>query len=60
MMKRMTSGGGFAALRYTLRMARRVGFWRLWQAMRSKNGRKTLHGNHFWRMSLLRRVMRRR
>ena len=40
-MKRMTSGGGFAALRYTLRMARRVGFWRLWQAMRSKNACKT-------------------
>ena len=40
-MKRMTSGGGFAALRYTIRMARRVGFLRLWQALRSKNTCKT-------------------
>lgn len=37
----MTSGGGWAAIRYTLRMARRVGFRRLWAAMRSKNACKT-------------------
>src|SRR3954470_14646476 len=40
-MKRMTSGGGWAAIRYTLRMARRVGFRRLWSAMRAKNACKT-------------------
>jgi molybdopterin-dependent oxidoreductase alpha subunit len=40
-MKRMTSGGGWAAIRSTLRMARRVGFRRLWAAMRSKNACKT-------------------
>jgi molybdopterin-dependent oxidoreductase alpha subunit len=37
----MKSGGGWAAIRYTLRMANRVGWWRLWQAMRSKNACKT-------------------
>jgi molybdopterin-dependent oxidoreductase alpha subunit len=35
------SGGGWAAIRYTLRMANRVGWWRLWKAMRSKNACKT-------------------
>src|SRR6266480_4794872 len=40
-MKRMTSGGGWAAILYTLRMARKVGFWRLWKAMRAKNACKT-------------------
>jgi molybdopterin-dependent oxidoreductase alpha subunit len=40
-MKPMKSGGGWAAIRYTLRMAHRVGWWRLWQAMRSKNACKT-------------------
>src|SRR5712675_2113252 len=40
-MKRMTSGGGWAAIKYTLRMANRVGWRRLWQAMRSKNACKT-------------------
>src|SRR4051812_8999001 len=40
-MKRLRSGGGFAAILYTLRMANRVGWWRLWQAMRSKNACKT-------------------
>jgi molybdopterin-dependent oxidoreductase alpha subunit len=40
-MKRMTRGGGWAAVRYTLRMANRVGWWQLWKAMRSKNACKT-------------------
>src|SRR5437899_6155296 len=40
-MKRMTSGGGWAAIKYTLRMANRVGWRRLWKAMRSKNACKT-------------------
>jgi anaerobic selenocysteine-containing dehydrogenase len=37
MMKRMKRGGGWAAIRYTLGMANRVGWWQLWKAMRSKN-----------------------
>lgn len=36
-----TTGGGWAAIRYTLRMFRRVGWRRLWQAMRAKNTCKT-------------------
>src|SRR5262245_34289457 len=40
-MKRMASGGGWAAIRYTWRMARRVGLRRLWAAMRAKNACKT-------------------
>src|SRR5262245_19349327 len=40
-MKRLRSGGGLAAILYTLRMANRVGWRRLWQAMRSKNACKT-------------------
>src|SRR5260370_742342 len=39
--KRMTSGGGWAAIWSTLRMARKVGFRQLWQAMRTKNACKT-------------------
>lgn len=39
--KSMKRGGGWAAIRYTLRMARKVGFWRLWSAMRTKNACKT-------------------
>ncbi len=38
---RTKSGGGWAAIAYTWRMARRVGFRRLWAAMRSKNACKT-------------------
>lgn len=34
-------GGGWAAIRYTLRMANRVGWWQLWKAMRAKNACKT-------------------
>jgi molybdopterin-dependent oxidoreductase alpha subunit len=40
-MKRLKTGGGWAAIRYTLRMANRVGWRRLWQAMRSRNACKT-------------------
>jgi molybdopterin-dependent oxidoreductase alpha subunit len=40
-MKRTTSGGGWAAIRYTLRMANRVGWRQLWKAMRTKNACKT-------------------
>lgn len=40
-MRRKTSGGGWAAILYSLRMARRVGFRRLWSAMRSRNACKT-------------------
>src|SRR5215471_339591 len=40
-MNAMKSGGGWAAIRYTLRMANRVGWWRLWRAMRAKNTCKT-------------------
>ncbi len=37
----MRSGGGWKAILYTLRMANRVGWWKLWRAMRSKNTCKT-------------------
>ncbi len=40
-MRRMRSGGGLAAIWYSLRMAHRVGWGRLWTAMRSKNACKT-------------------
>ncbi len=40
-MKAPRSGGGWKALTYTLRMANRVGWWKLWTAMRSKNACKT-------------------
>jgi molybdopterin-dependent oxidoreductase alpha subunit len=40
-MKRMKSGGGWAAIGYTLRMANRVGWLQLWKAMRGKNACKT-------------------
>jgi molybdopterin-dependent oxidoreductase alpha subunit len=35
------TGGGWSAIWYTFRMARRVGWRRLWQAMRAKNTCKT-------------------
>lgn len=35
------SGGGWQAIRYTLRKGREVGFLRLWRAMRSRNACKT-------------------
>ncbi|MBS0208529.1 MAG: FdhF/YdeP family oxidoreductase [Planctomycetes bacterium] len=40
-MRRRRSGGGWAAILYTMRMARRVGFRRLWYALRSRNACKT-------------------
>src|SRR5262245_2509195 len=40
-MKRLKSGGGWQAIRYTLRMASKVGWWRLWRAMSSRNACKT-------------------
>ncbi len=40
-MRPKTSGGGWAAIWYTLRMARRVGLRRMWKAMTSKNACKT-------------------
>ncbi|MSR60196.1 MAG: FdhF/YdeP family oxidoreductase [Planctomycetaceae bacterium] len=40
-MKQLKSGGGWKAIGYTFRMAQRVGWWKLWRAMRSKNTCKT-------------------
>jgi molybdopterin-dependent oxidoreductase alpha subunit len=40
-MRRPRRGGGWAAIKYTLRMAWRVGFRQLWKAMRSRNACKT-------------------
>jgi molybdopterin-dependent oxidoreductase alpha subunit len=40
-MKPLKQGGGWAAIRYTLRMARKVGWWQLLKAMGSKNACKT-------------------
>ena len=41
-MKRLTSGGGWRAILYTLKKARETGgFFKLWKAMRSKNACKT-------------------
>ena len=40
-MRRKRSGGGWAAIFYSLRMANRVGWRRLWSAMRAKNACKT-------------------
>jgi molybdopterin-dependent oxidoreductase alpha subunit len=40
-MKSPRSGGGWKAIAYTFRMANRVGWWKLWTAMRSKNACKT-------------------
>jgi molybdopterin-dependent oxidoreductase alpha subunit len=40
-MRGTRSGGGWAAIRYTLRMANRVGWRRLWRAMTTRNACKT-------------------
>ena len=40
-LKPMKSGGGWKAIYYSLKMANRVGWLRLWSAMRSKNACKT-------------------
>ena len=42
LMKKLTSGGGWRAILYTLQKSRQVGgWWKLWKAMRSKNACKT-------------------
>jgi molybdopterin-dependent oxidoreductase alpha subunit len=40
-MRRMKSGGGWKAIWYSLRLANRVGWRRMWQAMSSRNACKT-------------------
>jgi molybdopterin-dependent oxidoreductase alpha subunit len=40
-MRKLKSGGGWAAIRYSLRMANKVGWLRFWRAMRSQNACKT-------------------
>jgi hypothetical protein len=41
-MKRIRSGGGWPAIKYTLQKSREAGgLWKLWKAMRSKNACKT-------------------
>jgi molybdopterin-dependent oxidoreductase alpha subunit len=40
-MRRPRSGGGWKAIGYSLKLAQRVGFWNMWNAMRSKNTCKT-------------------
>src|SRR5262245_49668638 len=40
-MHKPDSGGGWQAIAYTLRVANRVGWWKLWSAMRSRNTCKT-------------------
>lgn len=40
-MRRPRSGGGWKAIGYSMKLARRVGFWNMWKAMRSKNTCKT-------------------
>lgn len=38
---RVSAAGGFAALRYVLKKGQKVGLWKLWTRMRSKNACKT-------------------
>lgn len=40
-MKKPRSGGGWQAIRYSLKLASRVGWWNMWKAMRSHNACKT-------------------
>jgi molybdopterin-dependent oxidoreductase alpha subunit len=40
-MSRVRSGGGWPAVLYAVRTAHRVGWWRMWQALRAKNACKT-------------------
>src|SRR6476659_9940497 len=41
-MKRLTSGGGWRAIWYTLKKARSSGgFWAMWKGMRSRKGWRT-------------------
>jgi len=41
MKRKLSAGGGWQAIAYSLIKAREVGPWRLWQKMRSKNACKT-------------------
>ena len=45
-MKRMKSGGGWKAIAYTLRMANRVGWWRLWKAMSLEKRLQDVRAGH--------------
>ena len=40
-MKAPRSGGGWKAIKYSLTLANKVGWWKLWKAMRTKNACKT-------------------
>ncbi|MCR9201813.1 MAG: FdhF/YdeP family oxidoreductase [Planctomycetaceae bacterium] len=40
-MKRPRSGGGWKAIGYSLKLASRVGWWKMWKGVRSKNTCKT-------------------
>lgn len=40
-MKKPRSGGGWKAIGYSLKLASRVGWWKMWKAMRSSNACKT-------------------
>lgn len=40
-MKTPRSGGGWKAVAYSLKLARRVGWWKMWKALRSRNTCKT-------------------
>jgi molybdopterin-dependent oxidoreductase alpha subunit len=40
-MKAPRSGGGWKAIGYSLKLAQRVGWWKMWKAMRSRNTCKT-------------------
>jgi anaerobic selenocysteine-containing dehydrogenase len=40
-LRALKSGGGWKAIAYSMKLARRVGWWKLWKAMRSKNTCKT-------------------
>lgn len=41
MIKRPSSGGGWKAIGYSVKLASRVGWWKMWKALRSKNTCKT-------------------
>jgi len=40
-LRRMTAGGGWPAIWYTLRKTRGVGLWNMWKSLRSRNACKT-------------------
>ena len=40
-MRRVKTGGGWRAIKYSLTMANKVGWWKFWKAMRSQNACKT-------------------